>query len=95
MVKGLGIERYMGRWYDIASFPCRDQPKKGIDTRSTYTTRQVLMVEGAYKIYGNIAVVNDYWVLYTDYEHALVGQPSRRYLWLCTFLLAYLWTIFI
>ncbi|KAI3801737.1 hypothetical protein L1987_29851 [Smallanthus sonchifolius] len=31
-----------------------------------------------------IPVVGDYWVLYLDddYQYALVGQPSRKYLWI-------------
>ncbi|KAH7843593.1 hypothetical protein Vadar_018564 [Vaccinium darrowii] len=30
-----------------------------------------------------IPVVGDYWVLYldSDYQYALIGQPSRKYLW--------------
>uniref|UniRef100_M1ADF9 Temperature-induced lipocalin n=1 Tax=Solanum tuberosum TaxID=4113 RepID=M1ADF9_SOLTU len=31
-----------------------------------------------------IPVTGDYWVLYIDedYQYALIGQPSRRYLWI-------------
>ncbi|KAI7998058.1 Temperature-induced lipocalin-1 [Camellia lanceoleosa] len=31
-----------------------------------------------------IPVVGDYWVLYLDgdYHHALIGQPTRNYLWI-------------
>ncbi|KAI5441118.1 temperature-induced lipocalin-1 [Lathyrus oleraceus] len=36
VVEGLDLERYMGRWYEIASFPSRDQPKDGANTRATY-----------------------------------------------------------
>ncbi|KAL3623951.1 hypothetical protein CASFOL_032767 [Castilleja foliolosa] len=118
VVKGLNVERYMGRWYEIASFPSRFQPKNGADTRATYTlnpdgTVHVLnetwsdgkrgSIEGsAYKVDPKsdeaklkvkfyvppflpiIPVVGDYWVLYIDgdYQHALIGQPSRRYLWI-------------
>ncbi|OMO90922.1 hypothetical protein COLO4_18771 [Corchorus olitorius] len=118
VVKGLDIERYMGRWYEIASFPSRFQPKDGKDTRATYTlnedgTVHVLnetftdgkrgFIEGtAYKADPKsdeaklkvkfyvppflpiIPVVGDYWVLYIDedYQYALIGQPSRRYLWI-------------
>lgn len=117
VVKGLDIERYMGRWYEIASFPSRFQPKSGIDTRATYTlnpdgTVKVLnetwsdgkrgFIEGyAYKVDANsdeaklkvkfwvppflpiIPVTGDYWVLFIDegYQYALIGQPSRSYLW--------------
>ncbi|KAK6151617.1 hypothetical protein DH2020_014252 [Rehmannia glutinosa] len=118
VVKGLDIERYMGRWYEIASFPSRFQPKNGVDTRATYTlkpdgTVNVLnetwsdgkrgSIEGvAYKADPKsdeaklkvkfwvppflpiIPVIGDYWVLYIDdnYQYALIGQPSRTYLWI-------------
>ncbi|KAF9614275.1 hypothetical protein IFM89_017076 [Coptis chinensis] len=39
VVKGLDIKRYMGRWYEIASFPSRFQPKDGKNTRATYTLK--------------------------------------------------------
>ncbi|BBH08587.1 temperature-induced lipocalin [Prunus dulcis] len=109
--------RYMGRWYEIASFPSRFQPKNGENTRATYTLRDdgtvnVLnetwsdgkrsSIEGtAYKADPSseeaklkvkfyvppflpiIPVVGDYWVLFIDedYQYALIGQPSRNYLW--------------
>ncbi|XP_010275737.1 PREDICTED: temperature-induced lipocalin-1 [Nelumbo nucifera] len=118
VVKGLDLQRYMGRWYEIASFPSRFQPKDGINTRATYTlnsdvTVHVLnetwsggkrgYIEGtAYKADPKsdeaklkvkfyvppflpiIPVVGDYWVLYIDddYRYALIGQPSRNYLWI-------------
>ncbi|KAB1199668.1 Outer membrane lipoprotein Blc [Morella rubra] len=118
VVKGLDLQRYMGRWYEIASFPSRFQPKSGVDTRATYTLRDdgtvhVLnetwtdgkrsSIEGtATKADPNsdeaklkvkfyvppflpiIPVVGDYWVLYIDddYQYALIGQPSRKYLWI-------------
>ncbi|KAJ4959493.1 hypothetical protein NE237_026604 [Protea cynaroides] len=118
VVKGLDLQKYMGRWYEIASFPSRNQPKDGIDTRATYTlkddsTVHVLnetfsggkrgFIEGtAYKADPSsdeaklkvkfyvppflpiIPVVGDYWVLYVDddYQYALVGQPSKKYLWI-------------
>lgn len=117
VVKGLDIERYMGRWYEIASFPSRFQPKDGVDTRATYTLKEdgtvkVLnetwsggkrgYIEGtAYKadpksdeaklkvkfyvppFFPIFPVTGDYWVLYIDddYQYALIGQPSRSYLW--------------
>ncbi|XP_061365834.1 temperature-induced lipocalin-1-like [Gastrolobium bilobum] len=118
VVKGLDMQRYMGRWYEIASFPSRDQPKNGVNTRATYTlnddgTVHVLnetwsggkrsYIEGtAYKVVPNtdeaklkvkfyvppflplVPVVGDYWVLYIDddYHYALIGQPSKKYLWI-------------
>ncbi|GAB2300232.1 hypothetical protein Dimus_034270 [Dionaea muscipula] len=123
VVKGLDLGRYMGRWYEIASFPSFFQPRDGVDTRATYTlnedgtTVHVLnetwsggkrsSIEGtAYKANPNsdeaklkvkfyvppflplIPVVGDYWVLYIDddYQVALIGQPSRKYLWVGTLL---------
>ncbi|KAL4319873.1 hypothetical protein GQ457_18G002750 [Hibiscus cannabinus] len=53
VVKGLDLERYMGRWYEIASFPSFFQPKNGQDTRATYTLNQD----------GTVHVVNE---TYTD-----------------------------
>ncbi|XP_076888514.1 temperature-induced lipocalin-1-like [Bidens hawaiensis] len=121
VVKGLDLARYMGRWYEIASFPSRDQPKNGTNTRATYTLNQdgssvhVLnetfsedgkrgFIEGtACKADPNsdheaklkvrfwvppflpvIPVTGDYWVLYLDddYRYALIGQPSRKNLWI-------------
>ncbi|KAL8254889.1 hypothetical protein R6Q59_033110 [Mikania micrantha] len=118
VVKGVDLARYMGRWYEIASFPSRNQPKNGMNTRATYTLRDdgtvnVLnetwsdgkrgFIEGtAYKSDPNsdeaklkvkfyvppflpiIPVVGDYWVLYLDddYQYALIGQPSKKYLWI-------------
>ncbi|KAJ8504485.1 hypothetical protein OPV22_005371 [Ensete ventricosum] len=118
VVKGVDLQRYMGRWYEIASFPSRFQPRDGANTRATYTLRpdgtvHVLnetwsggrrgSIEGtAYradpasdeaklkvKFYVPpflpiFPVVGDYWVLYLDddYQYALIGQPSRTYLWI-------------
>ncbi|WVZ19196.1 hypothetical protein V8G54_006518 [Vigna mungo] len=117
VVKNVDLKRYMGRWYEIASFPSRFQPKNGENSRATYTlnedgTVNVLnetwsdgkrgYIEGtAYKADPKsdeaklkvkfyvppflpiIPVVGDYWVLFLDddYHYALIGQPSRRYLW--------------
>ncbi|CAI0394932.1 unnamed protein product, partial [Linum tenue] len=119
VVRNLDVPRYMGRWYEIASFPALFQPKKGENTRATYTLKEdgatvgVLnetwsdgkrsYIEGiAYKadpesdeaklkvkfkvppILPVFPVTGDYWVLYIDpdYQHALIGQPSRKYLWI-------------
>ncbi|KAL5698245.1 hypothetical protein ACHQM5_029310 [Ranunculus cassubicifolius] len=119
VIKGIDVQKYMGRWYEIASFPSRFQPKNGTNTRATYTlnedgtTIHVLnetwsdgkrgFIEGtAYKADPNsdeaklkvkfwvppflpiIPVTGDYWVMFLDedYHHALIGQPSRNYLWI-------------
>ncbi|KAL2322123.1 hypothetical protein Fmac_026502 [Flemingia macrophylla] len=119
VVKGLDLQRYMGRWYEIASFPSFFQPRNGENTRATYTLREDgstvhvlnetfvdgkrVSIEGtAYKADPNsdeaklkvkfyvppflpiIPVVGNYWVLYIDddYHHVLIGEPSRKYLWI-------------
>lgn len=116
-VRGLDLNRYMGRWYELACFPSQFQPKGGADTRATYTLNPDGTVEVLNETWtdgrrGHIQgtawkpdadsdearlkvrflvppflpifpVVGDYWVLYIDdaYQHAVVGQPSRKYLW--------------
>lgn len=128
VVKGLDLQRYMGRWYELASFPSRFQPKSGVDTRATYTlnsdgTVRVLnetwtdgkrgYIEGtAYKADANsdeaklkvkfwvppflpiIPITGDYWVLYidADYQYAVIGQPTRKYLWVCFYKSCYVLT---
>lgn len=130
VVKGVDLKRYMGRWYEIASFPSRFQPKNGVNTRATYTlnedgTVHVLnetwndgkrgYIEGsAYKADPNsdeaklkvkfyvppflpiIPVVGDYWVLSLDedYQYALIGQASRKYLWVCMNAILFLCFVF-
>ncbi|KAK7411603.1 hypothetical protein VNO78_03038 [Psophocarpus tetragonolobus] len=37
VVKNLDVKRYMGRWYEIGSFPSFFQPRDGENTRATYT----------------------------------------------------------
>lgn len=117
-VKNVDLERYAGRWYEIACVQSRFQPKQGTNTRATYTlnpdqTIHVLnetwvdgtrsYIEGkAWKADASsedaklkvrfwvppflpvFPVTGDYWVLALDfdnYQYALVGQPSRKYLW--------------
>lgn len=123
VVRNLDLERYMGRWYEIASFRSRFQPRDGRDTRATYSladdgaTVRVLnetwtgggggnkrgFISGtAYKpdpssdeakfkvrfyvppFLPVIPITGDYWVLHIDeaYTYALIGQPSRNYLWI-------------
>lgn len=51
VVKGLDLARYMGRWYEIASFPSFFQPSDGVDTRATYTLKND----------GTVKVLNETW----------------------------------
>ncbi|CAL5001894.1 unnamed protein product [Urochloa decumbens] len=118
VVRNLDLERYAGRWYEIACFPSRFQPQTGTNTRATYT----LNPDGTVKVLNEtwtdgrrghiegtawradpgsdeaklkvrfyvppflpiIPVTGDYWVLHIDqdYQYALIGQPSRKYLWI-------------
>ncbi|CAO2188359.1 unnamed protein product [Urochloa humidicola] len=118
VVRNLDLERYTGRWYEIACFPSTFQPKTGTNTRATYTlnpdgTVNVLNETWTDGRRGHIEgtawradpasdeaklmvrffvppflpvfpVTGDYWVLHVDedYQHALIGQPSRKYLWI-------------
>ncbi|KAL8502544.1 hypothetical protein ACS0TY_021616 [Phlomoides rotata] len=51
VVRNLDTERYMGRWYEIASFPSFFQPKNGEDTRATYDLNSD----------GTVHVLNETW----------------------------------
>ncbi len=106
------LSRYMGTWYDIASFPQRFQ-KGCTGTTATYTLRDdgtVTVVNRCARgsLDGKVTVAKarakvvdretnarlkvsffwpfwgDYWVidLGKDYEYAVVGHPSRKYLWI-------------
>ncbi|KAL5066235.1 hypothetical protein RYX36_027972 [Vicia faba] len=51
VVKGVDLKRYMGRWYEIASFPSFFQPANGVNTRATYTLNSD----------GTVHVLNETW----------------------------------
>ncbi|KAF9617601.1 hypothetical protein IFM89_037664 [Coptis chinensis] len=40
VVKNLDLQKYMGRWYEIASFPSFFEPKDSVNTRATYTLNE-------------------------------------------------------
>ncbi|XP_051149127.1 temperature-induced lipocalin-1-like [Andrographis paniculata] len=118
VVKNLDVAKYMGRWYEIASFPSIFQPKSYANTRATYSLNpngtitvlneswnngKSVSIQGiAFKADPKsdeaklkvrffvppflpiIPVTGDYWILFVDvnYQHALVGHPSRNYLWI-------------
>lgn len=106
------LDRYLGTWYEIASFPMRAQ-EDCTGTTATYSLRE----DGDIEVYnrctmggldgevnditGKAWVVDtetnarlkvqffwpfaaDYWILDVDedYQWALVGNPSRDYLWI-------------
>lgn len=112
-VDGFELDRYLGTWYEIASYPNRFQ-KGCVATTATYSLRsdgQVQVVnrcrrdrldgdlraiEGTAWPVGEGALASrlrvrffwpfagDYWVIDLDpsYRWAVVGEPSRQYLWI-------------
>ena len=113
VVDALDLDRYAGRWYEIASFPQRFQ-KGCVATMATYTLRddgrirvdnecrdgsfdgEIRQAEGVawladpdgspakLKVQFFWPFRGDYWVidLDDDYRHAVIGHPSRKYLWI-------------
>ena len=111
-VPEVNLERYLGTWYEIASYPQRYQ-EGCTATTATYTLREdgdidVLnkcrkgsvdgkedTAEGRARLADSHTNAKlevsffgpfwgDYWIidLGPDYEHAVVGHPSRDYLWI-------------
>jgi apolipoprotein D and lipocalin family protein len=113
VVSHVDLERYLGRWYEIASFPQRFQ-RGCVATRATYSRRddgRIRVVnecrdrtlDGELRQAEGIAWVaeddgsnarlkvqffwpfrGDYWIidLDPDYQYAVIGHPSREYLWI-------------
>ena len=113
VVEEVDLDRYAGRWYEIASIPQRFQ-RGCVATAATYT----LLPEGRIRVEnecrnesfdGDIRRVEgvawlkdpsesnaklqvqffwpfygDYWIieLDRDYRYAVIGHPSRDYLWI-------------
>jgi apolipoprotein D and lipocalin family protein len=113
VVDEIDLDRYAGRWYEIASFPQRFQ-RGCVATTANYTR----LAEGRIRVQnecrdgefdGKLRRVEgvawladpdgsqaklkvqffwpfraDYWIieLDPDYRHAVVGHPSRDYLWI-------------
>ena len=111
-VPQVDLERYLGTWYELASYPQRFQ-EGCTGTSATYTLRSdgeidVLnkcrkgaldgpedIAEGRARIVDRTSnaklevtffwpFYGDYWVidLGPEYEYAVVGHPSREYLWI-------------
>jgi apolipoprotein D and lipocalin family protein len=111
VVPSVDLNRYVGRWYEIASFPtwfqkgcvgstaeyslrpdggidvlnqCRKGPDGVLDSAKGQAwvtdpaTNAKLRVQFVWPFRG------DYWIidLGRDYEYAVVGHPSRDYLWI-------------
>jgi len=112
VVPSVDLERYVGTWYEIASYPQRWQ-EGCTATTATYTLQgdgEIAVLNTCRKggldgpedtAEGKARVVDpksnaklevsffwpfwgDYWIidLGPDYEYAVVGHPSRDYLWI-------------
>jgi apolipoprotein D and lipocalin family protein len=111
-VPHVDLARYLGTWYDVASFPQRFQ-RGCTGTTATYTKRpdgevdvlnrcrrgslegkedsargRARVADGATNAKLKVSFFRpfwgDYWIidLGPDYEYAVVGHPSRDYLWI-------------
>lgn len=111
-VNFVDVNRYVGQWYEIASFPHNFQ-EGCVGSRATYSLRddgKITVVNECYDgsfsgrlrtATGKAWVVDkktnaklkvsffwpfagDYWIidLGENYEYAVVGHPSRKYLWI-------------
>jgi apolipoprotein D and lipocalin family protein len=115
VVDAVDLDRYVGQWYEIASFPQRFQ-QGCVATTATYTLRdegrirvenscrdgsfdgEIRRAEGVawlsdpegspakLKVQFFWPFSGDYWIidLDADYRYAVVGHPSRDYLWILT-----------
>jgi apolipoprotein D and lipocalin family protein len=113
VVKEIDLDRYLGRWFEVASFPQRFQ-RGCVATTADYSRLEdgrIRVVnecrdgsfDGALRRVEGIAWVadpaesqaklevsffwpfrGDYWVIDLDpeYQTAVVGHPSREYLWI-------------
>lgn len=110
-VDRVDLQRYVGRWYEIARYPNRFQRKCQSDTTATYTLRadgKIQVANACRQKDGSITTATgtakvvdattnaklkvtffwpfygDYWIigLGPEYQYAIVGEPSRKYLWI-------------
>jgi len=112
VVESVDLERYAGKWYEIAKYPtsfqagCSDstaeytpqddgtirvvntcQPDDGgaLDTIEGYAQVADSQTNAKLTVYfPNSPIGAPYWIieLGTDYEYAVVGEPSRSFLWI-------------
>jgi apolipoprotein D and lipocalin family protein len=110
-VPKVDLNRYTGRWYEIAKYPNRFERKCDRNVMATYTLRsdgKISIVNTCTTREGKLTQANgwakvvdqktgsklkvtffwpffgDYWIidLSPNYEYAVVGEPSRKYLWI-------------
>lgn len=111
VVPSVDLNRYAGKWYEIARLPNRFQRHCASDTSASYTLRpdgkiavvnacrasdgRMKTAKGTARLAGNkepntkLKVTffwpfyGNYWIidLDPDYRWAVVGEPSRKYLW--------------
>jgi len=113
VVSDVDLERYTGKWYEIASFPQHFQ-RGCVASTATYTLRDDGRIDvlnecrdqsfdGELRQAEGIAWIvdpsqsraklkvqffwpfsGDYWIidLDPDYRYAVIGHPSREYLWI-------------
>lgn len=110
-VPKVDLNRYLGRWYEIAKYPNRFERKCESNVTATYGLRpdgKISVVNRCTTREGKISqssgwakVVDkqsgsklkvtfcwpffgDYWIidLGPNYEYAVIGEPSRKYLWI-------------
>ncbi|MHC5109716.1 MAG: lipocalin family protein [Planctomycetota bacterium] len=112
VVSAVDLDRYMGRWYEVARYPNsyqdghvavianyenRGEGKLGVvntgrlnrlNGEMLKSTARGWVVEGSncakWKVQFLWPFEADYWIidLGEDYEYAVVGQPSRKNLWI-------------
>jgi apolipoprotein D and lipocalin family protein len=109
-VAHVDLDRYVGKWYEVARYPNRFERECDRNVTAEYTKQsgRILVVNSCLKADGKVkrseghAKVQDeptnaklavtffwpfygqYWVidLGQNYEYAVVGEPSRKYLWI-------------
>ena len=107
-VKRVNLNRYMGRWYEIARLPAFFQRGCSCTTATYQLTNQFVKVTNRCLKKGKFTTSNgkgflvpnsgnaklkiqffwpfkgDYWIIYLNksYRYAIVGDPSRKYLWI-------------
>lgn len=110
-VPKVDLDRYLGRWYEIARYPNSFERKCDRDVTAEYSIKKngdIRVVNSCVESSGKIAravgtakivdkstnsklKVSFFWPFYgkywiidlgPDYDYAVVGEPSRRYLWI-------------